>query len=301
MRKFTKHLAVAAVSVAALALSACIGSGSNPASSDDSGFATVVLQTKTSNVNRLSKPGLGKSAKITLDSLYVTAISNAATPDTVRVKLAVGDSGFVDTATIDQNISITLNLKALRNWTITARTVDVNDSVVQSGSVAVNNLYAGQVRVVNLVANANYKIYTSRFNMPDSIFSPTGNFGQNITLNKIEMLVDGVVKDDSVATLAPSTNYDLSFDYVSLTADSVTLKVYGNISNADAPYNAGTNLLYSKTVAVSSLVAVYPAVNTVALDWKGPVIGHASLTVQVQKVGQIAISATTDPVILSKK
>jgi len=191
-----------------------------------------------------------------------------------------------------------LNLKALRSWTISAKTIDQNDSIIQTGSVAVNNLFAGQTRVVTLSATPIFTMYSATFNLPDSIFSPTGNFGQNITLTKIELLVDGVVKDDTTATLAPATNHVLSYDYVVAANDSITLKVYGNISNADAPYNSGSNLLYTATVAKASLVAVYPTANTVALAWQGPVRGIADLTVEIEKVGQVAINGTTNPTIL---
>jgi hypothetical protein len=300
MRNFTKHLAIATVSVAALALSACIGSGSNPADNGQEGYATVVVQTKTNNVNQLSKPGLGKGAAITLDSLYVTAISNAVTPDTVIVKLAVGDSGFSDTATKDQSISILLNLKALRNWTISAKTVDVNDSIVQAGSVTTGNLYAGQTKVVTLNAKPRYRIYTATFNMPDSIQSATGNFKQNITLNKIEMWIKGVKRDDSVGTMAAGVDQKLSYDYTDTTVsagDSLTLKVFGTIDSADAPYNTGSNLLYTRTVALSSLTAVFPLVNNVTLFWQGPIAGIADLTVSVQKVGTTAVNGVTSPII----
>ncbi len=303
MRNFTKHLSLAAVSVAVLVLSACFGTASNPVSTSE-GEATVVIQTKTNNVNRLSKPGLGKSAAITLDSLIVTAISNASTPDTVIVKLGVGDSGFSSVATSDQNIGIVLNLKALRNWTISAKTIDVNDSIIQEGSVVTGNLFAGQTKIVTLNATPNYTIYTATFNFPDSIQSPTGNFKQKITFNKIELFFDGVMADDSVGTLAPSVNQVLSYDYVPtgvLAPDSVTLKVFGNIENADTPWNAGSNLLYDTTVAISTLSAVYPATNSVPLLWRGPVDGVVDLTVEIEKVGQVAIDGETNPIVLSKK
>jgi hypothetical protein len=311
MQKFTKHLAVAAISLATLALSACMSSGERSVGSTDNGYATVVVQTKASNVNQLSKPGLGKSATITLDSMYVTAISDAVTPDTVIVKLGVDDSGFSATATSDQNISILLNLKALRNWTITAKTLDVNDSIIQTGSVVTGNLFAGQTKVVTLNAKPRYKIYTATFNMPDSVFSPSGNFGQNISLSKVEMWIKGAKRDEAAGTLKPDTNYVLSYDYTDTTVvagDSLTLKVYGSIDSAsdvdpatESAWNTGSHLLYSRTVAISTLTAVYPAVNTVALNWQGPVTGHVDLTVSVQKVGTTAVNGTTDPTVLSKK
>jgi hypothetical protein len=298
VRKSIKNLSLAVVALGAFSLTACM---SDSVSSKEEGFGTVVVTTKTSNVNRLGKSGLGKSSTITLDSLIITAISNAATPDTVVVRLVPGDSGFTSTATADQeDIGIVLNLKALRSWTIYAKTIDANDSIIQSGSVAVNNLYAGQNRIVSLTASPNFTIYTAKFNLPDSIFSPTGLFGQNITLTKLELLIDDEVKDDSIATLTSGVNINLAYDYVGPDADSVTLKVYGHIDSAEAPYNAGSNLLYTKKVAVSSLVAA-PATNTVPLTWMGPTLGHAELSIDIEKVGIVNIDGTTDPVILAKK
>jgi hypothetical protein len=299
VRKFIKNITFGAFGLAALALTGCFGdSSTNP--NTEEGFATVVLQTKTGGVNKLSKPGLGKASVIALDSLYVTAISDASTPDTVIVALAVGDSGLTSSSTTEQNIGIVMNLKALRSWTISAYTVDANDSVIQSGDTAIGIVFAGQTKFVTFEVNPLWTMYTATFNFPDSIFSPSGNFGQNISLTKIELLVDDELVDDMTAAFEDSTDYVLAYDYVAPSADSVTLKVYGNIENADAPYDAGSNLLYSKTVAISSLT-VGETPNDVELAWQGPLVGHADLTVSLQPVGQVAIAGETPPEVLSKK
>jgi hypothetical protein len=296
MRNSIKKLALGLVALGAFSLTACMSSGSNVAAGNNDQYGIVVVQANTKNLSSLSKPALGKSSVISLDSLIVTAISNAATPDTVTVKLAVGDSGFKDTSTINQNISITLNLKALRSWTISAKTIDVNDSVIHTGSATVNNLQAGQVRAVNLSATPKFAMYKATFNFPDSIYSPTGLFGQKLDISKIELIIDGVVVDDSVATFLDSTNYVLNYDYVATTADSVTLKVYGYLPTSDSTWSSVQNLLYTKTRAISSLSTL--SLNNVALDWVGPVNGAANLTVQIGKVGTYDISAGIPPVIL---
>jgi hypothetical protein len=296
VRKSIKNITLGALSLGAFALVGCMSNSATGPQQDE--YGTVVLQTKTNDVNRLSKPGLGKSALITLETLTITAISNATTPDTVITTLSVGDSGFTDVSTDDQTINITLNLKALRSWTISAKTTDANDSVIQSGSVSVTNLKAGEVQIKTLNATPNFTMYTANFNFPDSIFSPTGLFGQKVNLTKIELLVDGVVKDDSLTAFADSTDYELAYDYVGPDADSVTLKVYGNLTGATTPWNAGNNLLYSKTVAITSLNAVYPAANNVSLTWRGPTGGAVDLTVEIEKVGQVAIDGYTPPVVL---
>jgi hypothetical protein len=287
------------VALGAIALTGCFGSGtSSVAGPSDDSFGTVVIQAKTSNVNKLSKPGLGKASVISLDSLIVTAISNAATPDTVVVRLAAGENGFVSNASADQNISIELTLKALRSWTISAITKDANDSVVQTGSVAVNNLLAGQNRTVNLEANPVWAMYKAKFNFPDSIFSPTGLFGQKVNLSKIELIIDGNVVADLSNSFEADTDYEVAYDYVSVNATNVSLKVYGTLEGASAPWNA-QSLLYSKTTAISGLSTTN--VNNVSLNWVGPTGGAADLTVQIGKVGTYEIVGETPHEVLSKK
>lgn len=306
MRKLTRHLTIAAVSTVALALTACMSSGSNPAAatSEDPGYATVLVSTKTKNVNRLSKPGLGKAAAIELKNLVVEAISDAATPDTVTVTLAVGDSGFAADPTQNQNVAIVLELKALRNWTISARTIDQNDSVIQEGDTTTGTLYAGQVKTLPLIATPNYTMYTAKFNFPDSISSQTGNVKQSISLTKAELLIDGVLRADTTGTLVDSAR--LSYDYVPSSAGTVTLKVYGNIENGagidpltDTAWSTGSHLLFLGSVAVSELDANQS--NVVPLVWQGPAGGSAELTVEIKAVGKVDIDGTIDPVVLPKK
>lgn len=310
MRKFINKVTLGAVAVAALTLSACMSSGSNPASSSEEGFATVIVQTKANNVNRLSKPGLGKGAAITLDTLIVTAISNASTPDTVIFKVLADTAGF-ETATDDHTVPVVLSLKALRNWTISAKTIDINDSVIQEGSVVTGDLFAGQTKVVTLNATPNFTIYTATFNVPDSVRSPTGNFKQRITVTKLQLLLGSTVVDSLVdpAGIDSLTDHTLTYDYVTSSATHVSLKVFGTIEFAtdidpatSTAWNTGSHVLYdSVNVPISSLNAVYPAVNTVALPWRGPVQGVADISVEIEKVGQVAIGGTTNPIVLNKK
>jgi hypothetical protein len=295
MRNSIKKLALGLVTLGAFSLTACMSSGSNVAAgSNETG--TVVVQANTKNLNNLSKPALGKASVIELDQLIITAISNAAVPDTVIITLSVGDSGFKDTSTINQNINVTLNLKALRTWYISAITKDVNDSTIHSGADTVTNLQAGQVAIATLSANPLFAMYKATFNFPDSIYSPTGLFGQKLDISKIELIIDGGIVADSLTTFTDSTNYVLAYDYVSPDADSVTLKVYGYLPTSDSTWSSVENLLYTKTRAISSLSTL--SVNTVNLDWVGPVTGAADLTVQIGKVGTYDINGVTPPIIL---
>jgi hypothetical protein len=295
MHKSIKNIALAAVALGAFSLTACMSSGSSAVGPRSDEFGTVVIQANTKNLNSLSKPGLGKASIIELDSLIITAISNAVVPDTVVVRLAVGDSGFVATSTITQNINVTLSLKALRSWTISARTVDGNDSTIHTGTTNVNNLLAGQVRVVNLSANPLFVMYKAKFNFPDSIFSPTGLFGQKISLSKIVLIVDGAGLDSLSGSLADSTDYEVAYDYVALDADSVSLKVYGTLEGASAPWNT-QSLLYTKTVAIANLTV--NSVNPVTLNWVGPPGGVANLQVEIGRVGLYEIDGVTPPIVL---
>ncbi len=291
-------LTLGALALGTAVLTGCFSSESNPASSVRDDFGSVVIQARTGNVDALGKPGLGKGAVITLDSLVITAISNASTPDTIVVGLAVGDSGFSADATEDQNIGVVLNLRALRSWTISAYTKDVNDSVIHVGSQSVNNLLAGQTRFVNLSANPLFAMYKAKFNFPDSIFSPSGLFGQQVQLSRIELIIDGELVADSIGTFDPATDYEISYDYVSVDADSVTLRVHGTLDGADAPWNA-ENLLYTRTRAIEDLNPT--AVTQVALNWTGPTGGVSSLTVNIGKVGTFEIEGQTPDTVLAKR
>lgn len=293
-----KKLTLGALTLGAISLTGCMSSGSNIAGPGEEGYATIYVQAKTSNVNRLSKPGLGKSSVIELENLIVRAISNASTPDTVTVTLEVGDSGFASSASTDQSIALEMSLKALRSWTLYSYTVDVNDSVIQYDSVVVGNLFAGQTKLVTINPKPLWTMYNATFNFPDSIFSPTGLFGQKVNITKIELWIDTVLVDSETDSFEPDTNYVLAYDYVAPSADSVALVVYGNIDSASAPYNSGNNILYSKTVSIASLVETYPTPNSVPLVWKGPTGGVLDITVDIDKVGIVAIEGVTEPEVL---
>lgn len=296
MRNSIKNLALGLAVVGATALTACMGGTSNPVVSSDE-FGTVVVQARTSNVNQLSKPGLGKSAVITLDELVITLTSDASDDSTIT--LGVGDSGFVAASDTDQTISLVLNLKALRTWTITVKTFDTNDSLIQTGTDSVVNLLAGQVRALTLNANPLFTMYKATFNFPDSIYSPSGLFGQKLDISKIELAIDEVsVAVDSQSFNADS-NYVLTYDYVSIDADSITINVYGKLPTSDSTWSDVENLLYTKTRATSSLSTT--SLTTVPLDWEGPVDGGVELEIKIGKVGLFDVEATTDSTVLSKK
>lgn len=312
MRNTIKNFVLGIAAVGALSLTACMSSGSSSVGPGADEFGTVVVQTRTGDVNNLSKPGLAKSSVITLDSLIITAISNATTPDTVVVRLTVGDSGFVDTSTIDQNIGVVLNLKALRTWYISAVTKDVNDSTIHTGADTVESLLAGQVRTVNLSASPEFSMYKATFNFPDSIYSPTGLFGQRLLISKIKLNIDG--EDVAVGTGSDTTDtifagtdtitgfyladtsYILTYDYVANAADSVTMTVYGYLPTSDSTWSDVENVLYDTTRAIADLST--SSVNNVALGWKGPVDGAADLTVEIGKVGTYEVEGETPDVVL---
>lgn len=276
----------------AIAFTGCMSEGANPGAADGEATGTVVVRAKTGNVSSLSKPGLGKTSVITLDSLIVTAISNASTPDTVKVLLAVGDSGLSSDVSDDQDVNIVLPLRALRTWYISAVTKDVNDSTIHSGADTVENLLAGTVRNADLTVDPLFSMYKASFTFPDSIYSPTGLFGQQVNISKIEIALDGDVVADEETAFEPDTSYELTYDYVTGEMDSVTLNVYGNLDGADAPWDE-ESLLYTNTVAIDELST--ETTNNVSLTWEGPAGGVTDLTVEIGEVGTFEVEAGFPP------
>lgn len=305
MRKFINKVTLGAVAVAALTLSACMSSGSNPASSEE-GYATVTVTAKTKGVSALSKPGLGKASAITLDRLVITAISDAASPladDTVIVTLNIGDSGLVASTASNQTLTgVPLTLKALRSWTITVLTFDAADDTIQaSAEENLGQVYAGEKKPLTIQVDPLYSSYKAKFNLPATISSGTGNFTQTLTVSKIEMFtIKGIDTTSVVSKNSPSLVDSLEYDKLKL-SEGIThllLRVYGTLPEASAPWLTDT-VLYSGVALLSGLDADAPT--PVSLAWKGPTVGEADLKIELGKVGLYVITAGTEPQVLPKK
>lgn len=286
MFRHTKYIFIAVIGFGALVFTGCDrGSGSSLSVNEETG--TVIVKARTSKVNTL-----GKSAAITLDSLIITAISNASLPDTVRVAVLAGQGGFSANAFSQQDVIVALeNLKALRSWTIYSETKQ-GGLVIQQGQVAVNGLKLGEVREVDLTTDPVVIRYESTFNFPEFITSATGSDSQAVSVTKVQMLVDNNLVVDSNSIAFPTLTNDVSivYDYAPVTTDSLTLKVYGYLEGASAPYD-GEILLWSKTMAASALSV--GEVNERPMDWVGPDGGGAEMTAKIGAVQVIQVSSPT--------
>lgn len=299
MRNTIKTLALGLAAVVAVSMTACMGESSSPVASSKDEFGTIVVQARTNGVNKLSKPGLGKSAAITLETLKVTLTSNVGPADDTTIVIAAGENGFGSAANVEHTVNLVLNLKALRTWYVSVETFDVNDSVIHVAADTIHDLLAGQVRALTLNANPLYTMYKANFNFPDSIYSATGTFGQKIQINKIELEVDGTVVATDARAFVPGETYELTYDYVTNSATNITISVFGKLPQSDSIWSAADTLLYTATRAFSSLSR--DSLNPVSLAWQGPVDGVGDLQVVIGKVGLFDVEAVTDSTVLAKK
>ncbi|MDB5048776.1 MAG: hypothetical protein JWO30_1847 [Fibrobacteres bacterium] len=236
----------------------------------------------------LGKVGaLGKTSTINLSKLILTAVSNATPADTVR-----------DTALVSGNAAVTvvrsLTLKPLRNWTLSAKTVDALDSVIHSGTTASFFVKPADTTAVSLNLASKYSMYQANFNsLPDSIASTTGAGKDKLNVKRVVLKVDGVVKDDSIMTtgyFAGGQNVSVYFDYVGVGSHTVTLEAYGDL-------HTYSGILYTGTASLT-VDAGNDATQSVTLGWVGPTTGTGKLSVTLGKVGKVIVNGTLPGTIL---
>ena len=268
---------LATVAVSALAFGAC-GKAASPTA--DNGPSKEINATVKSTVV-LGKVGvLSKTATIGLSKLILTAVSSATPPDTVR-----------DTSTVSGNAQVTvlrtLTLAPLRNWTLNAKSLDAKDSVIHQGASSAFYVMPADTAVVSLNLTSRFSMYEARFNaLPDSISSSVSGTGKDkLNLNRVVLLVDGVIKADSVLAsgyFAGAQNVNVFWDYITPGAHTVTLEAYGVLHNF-------TGKLYSGATTFTS-VAGTDDTKSVTLNWVGPTTGTGKLTVTLGKVGKVTIN-----------
>lgn len=258
-------------------LAAC---GSNPggeADAADPGSPGVLL----SEVSLGKVGALAKSATINLDMLILTLTSNAAPPDTVHDTISVSGNAQI-------TVSRSLQLKPLRAWTLSARTLDVRDSTVHQGITAPFLVKPGDTVVVSLNLASRFSMYEARFNdLPDSVGSSvSGTSREAVRFKKLVMKVDGAVRADSTAPayFGKGQVVKLIFDYITPGSHSVVLEAHGEL-------NRYSGILYSGTGSFD----VAPGADetrAVTLAWAGPTTGTGKLTVVIGKVGKVVINGT---------
>ena len=280
MGSISKHLVkLAAAAAAAVALSACGASPQsvaieNPPADGERGAAvksTIVL----------GKVGvLSKSSAINLQRLVLTAVSGATPADTVR-----------DTAAVSGNSQVTLlrvlTLAPLRNWTVTAKSLDAKDSIIHQGSTASFFVKPGDTAQVTLNLTSRFSMYEARFNsLPDSISSSASGTGKDkLNLNRVTLLVDGVAKADSVLAsgfFSGSQNVTVFWDYIAPGSHTITLEAYGVLHNYSGKLYSGSST-FTSTAGTDDT-------RSVTLNWVGPTTGTGKLTVTLGKVGKVTLN-----------
>lgn len=269
---------VAASFAAAIALTAC-GTAPQTVGQIDPPEGESNATVKSTIV--LGKVGtLSKGSAINLQKLILTAVSSATPADTVR-----------DTAVVTGNSQVTvlrvLTLAPLRNWTVSAKSLDAKDSVIHQGAASSFFVKPADTAEVTLNLTSRFSMYEARFNsLPDSISSSASGTGKDkLNLNRVTLLVDGVVKADSLLAsgfFSGNQNVTVFWDYIAPGSHTITLEAYGTLHNY-------TGKLYSGSSTFTS-VAGADDTRSVTLNWVGPTTGTGKLTVTVGKVGKVTIN-----------
>lgn len=237
----------------------------------------------------LGKVGaLRKGAAVSLKKLYVMAVSSAAPADTVIDSAAISGN---DAATVTR----TLTLKPLRNWVVSARTLDQKDSVIHSGASSSFFVKPADTAAVSLNFSSRFAMYQANFNtLPDSIHSTQAGTGKDkLYLNRMVLKIDGQARSDSVLVggyFAGGQNVGIYFDYITPGAHTVNLEAHGVL-------HGYTGILYTGSTTFS----VAPGVDdtrAVTLDWVGPTTGTGKLTVNLGKVGKVIVNGGISGAIL---
>jgi hypothetical protein len=229
----------------------------------------------------LGKVGvLSKASTINLSKLILTAVSTATPPDTVH-----------DTSIVSGNAQVVvtrnLTLVPLRNWVVSAKSLDAKDSVVHSGSSASFFVKPADTAAVTLNLTSRFAMYEARFNsLPDSISSSASNTGKDkLNVNRVVLLVDGVIKADSVLAsgyFSANQSVNVFWDYITPGSHTVTLEAYGVLHTFSGKLYSGASTF---TVTAGS-----DDTRSVTLNWVGPTTGTGKLTVTLGKVGKVIVN-----------
>lgn len=284
MRKIHFGMIGAAGLAAWLALSGC---GASPsAGGQDNAEAQQPGILKSTMV--LGKVGaLGKVQAINLVKLIVTGISGATPPDTIRDTSAVSGNTQV-------TVTRTYTLKPLRNWTLSAKTLDAKDSVIHSGATAAFFVKPADTVETSLNLSSRFAMYEARFNsIPDSVSSGTTGTGKSaVKVNHVTLKVDGVVRADSVVATAFTGGQTvvIFYDYISPGAHTALLEASGTLGTF-----SGTLFSGSSAINVS---AGADDTKSITLAWVGPTTGSGKLNVTLGKVGKVTINGALPGTIL---
>jgi hypothetical protein len=231
---------------------------------------------------------LHKEANINLKKLYLVAVSSATPADTVLDSANVSGS---DALTVIRALS----LKPLRNWTLTATTLDAKDSIIHMGTSASFFVKPADTVAVSLNLTSRYSMYQANFNsLPDSVFSNQAGTGKDkLNLNRVVLKVDGRIQSDSALATGYFTSgqsVNLYFDYVTAGTHTVTLEAYGVM-------HTYSGILFTGSTSFNVAAGADDA-KAVALNWVGPTTGTGKITVVLGRVGKVIINSSVTAAIL---
>jgi hypothetical protein len=275
MKNF-KVLALGSVALVASVLTGCLFSGDK----SSGGKADLVISMGVKDIDNLSKAGLSKSATgasgIVLNKLVITLTSSVLSDSAIRDTVLADTGAFVSTSSSAQSILRNYPVKALRNWTIEVKTLDVNGVVIHIATSTQNNLTIGENRLVTLNLNSKYVVYVAKFVLPDSLGSQTSTQKQKLFVNRFVMVVDGDTVSDTSATpgffSAKPDTHSVFWNYVKAdTVHDLQLYVYADSVRMDSvsggqwdwPKNKP---LYGDTIHITSTDTTYAP----ELPWMGP-------------------------------
>ncbi len=281
MRIDTKNIVKLASALTAAALLGACGKANSPVAANGNPDKEINATVKSTIL--LGKVGvLSKSNTINLTKLILTAVSSATPPDTVR-----------DTSTVSGNAAVTvlrtLTLAPLRNWTLNAKSLDSKDSIIHEGASSAFFVKPADTAAVTLNLTSKFAMYQANFNtLPDSISSSVSGTGKDkLNLNRVVLLIDGVIKADSILAsgyFSGNQNVSVFFDYITPGSHTVTLEAYGVL-------HYFTGKLYSGASTFTSTTGV-DQTQAVTLNWVGPTTGTGKLTVTLGKVGKVTVNGT---------
>jgi hypothetical protein len=266
--------------------------GESPVASNPAhGSAAVSQPSAPGNVNAsvlLGKVGaLRKTSAISLTRLVLTAVSSATPQDTVNDTVAVTGNDAV-------TVTRSLTLKPLRDWVISAKSLDMKDSVIHSGSTVSFYVRPADTTAVSLNLTSRFAMYQANFNaLPDSISSTTPGTGKDkLNLNRVVLKVDGEIKADSLASgyFAAGQNVSVYFDYITPGSHTVTLEAYGIM-------HTYSGILYSGS-STFTVAAGNDDTRSLSLGWVGPTTGTGALTVTLGKVGTVVVNGVVSGDVL---
>ena len=305
--KTFKALVLGSAVLATIALTGCLFSSDK----SSGGQANLVISVGVKDVNNLSKPGLGKTATvpgIVLHKLIVTLTSSVGGDAVIRDTILADTGAFSSNSTAPQSILRSYAVKALRNWNIQVKTLDVNDSTIHIASNTYNNLLIGENRLVTLNLSSKYVVYAAKFALPDSLGSLTSSQKQKLFVNRFVMVVDGDTVRDTLATpgffTAQPDTHTVTWNYVKAdTAHDLELYVYADSVRMDSATSGSwkwpkNKPLYGDVIHITSTDTTY----TPELPWTGPGSpsdpnydpsnpggARAGLTINIGAVGSVVI------------